>query len=62
MIIQVLVDKGCHEHTCAHFEARDNGILYIYRTWEVHEMGTYYELATAYAPGIWHQVIRKEEA
>jgi hypothetical protein len=59
-VVVQLRSAGTHEHEdAAHFEVRDNGVLYVYSWWKPHAYGTDYTLDTAYARDFWQCVVRK---
>jgi hypothetical protein len=55
-----LKTPGIKEHECEHWEVKDNGVLYIYSEWTVHEYGTLYTLDTAYARNFWRSARRAD--
>jgi len=55
-----LKSAGTEEHTCEHYEVKDNGALYIYRRWQRHEYGALFTIDTIYASGFWQCVIGVE--
>jgi len=59
MIIEVQLKNASVEvHECAHFEVKDNGVLYIYDYYERHEFGATYTVDTAYSRDFWQCVTK----